>query len=117
MRVVACPTCGHDVAPVKGLELRGGALFSSAGSLRLGPVATAIVRVLMRGPSTILQLVELVYGSAPDVPEFPENSIQSTLVKLRRSLSGIGWTIGNSGPGHGGGSVYLLAEVEEGIAT
>ncbi len=112
-----CPTCGQEVALVKGLELREATLFSTTGSLRLGAVPTAIVRVLMAGPLGTEELAERVYCGAPDAPAFPERSIQTTMVKLRQKLPTIGWTIVNVGSGRGGGSIYRLVKITLGKTT
>jgi len=108
-----CPTCSQPVPPTAGLELRAGALFSSGGCLRLGPVATGIVRALMSGPLTTPQLVERVYGYADDAPEFPKAAINVTVAKLRRRLPEIGWTISGGGGGRGGGIYRLVRTVPD----
>lgn len=108
-----CPTCAQRVTLATGLDLRGSVLFSNAGCLRLGPVATAIVRSLLAGPLTTEQLVERVYGAAADAPEDPSDAINTTVAKLRRRwLPEIGWTIVNPYGTGRGGAVYRLAETD-----
>jgi hypothetical protein len=106
-----CPTCGQEVAIVRGLEVRAGSVFSTYGSLQLGPIATGIVRVLIAGPLTTQQLIEQVYCYASDSPEFPRKAINVTVSKLRRFLPTIGWTIANSNLGSGGGVYQLMRTV------
>ena len=106
-----CPTCGHVVAPTRGLEFRASTLFSGSGYVRLGPVATAIVRALLVGPLGTPALAERIYGCSGDAPDYPEKAINTTVGKLRRGLRPIGWTIAN-GCGRGrGGAVYRLVEL------
>ncbi len=109
--MTTCPTCAHAVAPARGLELRAGALFSGSGCVRLGPVATAIVRALMAGPLPTPALAERIYGCSGDAPDYPDKAINTAVGKLRRGLRPIGWTITN-GCGRGrGGAVYRLVEL------
>ena len=111
--MATCPTCGQAVSAVKGLEIRAGGVFSSGGSIRLGPVATAIVRSLLAGPLTTDQLVERVYGAAADAPEDPGDAINTTVAKLRhRWLPEIGWTIVNPYGTGRGGAVYRLVKTD-----
>ncbi len=110
--MATCPTCGQAVSAVKGLEIRAGGVFSSGGSIRLGPVATAIVRSLLAGPLTTDQLVERVYGAAADAPEDPGDAITLTVSKLRRRLPRIGWTIVNPYGTGRGGAVYRLVKTD-----
>ena len=106
-----CPACDQEVAPVNGLALRGGALFSDSGCLMLGPVSTAIVRALLVGPLMTPQLAERVYGYAHDAPAFPENTIRATMVELKRKVATIGWTIENVGGRTSAGALYRLVEI------
>ena len=111
--MTACPVCGQEVPPVKGLELHdGNAVFSTQGVVRLGAIQTSIIRILLAGPATVQQLVERIYASAPDQPEHPGKSIHVTIAHLRRRLGTIGWGIDNAaGPGSGG--AYVLRENDE----
>lgn len=106
--MTTCPTCGVEVALTQGLELRGGVVFTDSGSVKLGPVKGAIVRILLSGPMNPGQLAERIYGNAPDQPVSPESTIGLHILQLRRHLLAIGWTVGNCGVGAGGGSIYRL---------
>ncbi len=109
--VTDCPTCGGAVKVSRGLVLRGGRAFTESGSVKLGPVKEAIVRILLSGPLTPTQLSERVYGNSPDQPVCPDGTIGLHILQLRRHLKPLGWTVGNVGVGAGGGSIHRLEPI------
>ncbi len=106
-----CPTCGGEVELSRGLDLRGGGAFTDKGSVKLGPVKEAIVRILLRGPLGPAQLSERIYGNSPDQPVCPNSTMGLHILQLRRHLHPLGWTVGNVGVGHGGGSIHRLEPI------
>ncbi len=109
--MTGCLICGGPLPVVSGLEVRAGVVVSDTGMTVFGPVSTGIIRALSTGPLSTEQLIDLVYGHADDVPEWPAGSLHVMIHKLRERLPTIGWTIENRGIGFGGGSIYTLERV------
>ncbi len=112
MSEATCPTCGQGTVD---LTLCKTELFLHADGLRLGPVQTAILLALKAGPLTTPQLVERVYGTCRDAPDFPMHSIRTAVYKMSRKLPRFGWAISNFYGSGRNGAVWRLHQVSNEI--
>ena len=89
-----CPTCDHELMAVRGIAIKSGYLITSRGSIKLkSPIMTTIINALIRGPTDLEVLIELVYGNRESSPEKPSVCIQVQLCRLRPRILALGWKI------------------------
>jgi len=103
-----CPTCGQKI--VSQIELEG---LPDAFIRNRRKIVEYLV-IKHPTPVTIGQLVTYVYQDDIDGgPLQPENSMTTTINKLRPVLKQYGWTIPKSKGGPGNWGLYRLERVRE----
>ena len=97
-----CPICGGRLLNEE-LKLHQDVVYSLAGSMPLGPVHHAMVRMFKENPGG------LTTNGVADRTGQSINSTQVELWMLKNSLTKIGWTIRNIGCRGRGNALYVLA--------
>ncbi len=92
---VNCPVCDHEIESPKGIVVKGGFLITDRGSIPLGYTMETVMKALVRDSVTIVDLVEMVYGSREASPNDPNNVIQVGICRLKPRLVSLGWDISN----------------------
>ena len=104
-----CPVCGGELMVIRGITIKEGYLICDRGSIRLSAVMLTIMNALLRGPTGVDALVELVYSNFDMSPKSPRNCVQVQICRLRPRLAPLGWDITSTGPGYSGlGPIYKL---------
>ncbi len=92
--MMRCPTCDHELIAARGIAIKSGYLITDHGSIPMkSPIMTTLINALMRGPTDLEALIELVYGNRESTPDKPAVCIQVQLCRLRPRLLTVGWKI------------------------